>query len=160
MPVAIVDLHTSPSFIPVIHWSTLPAILKHSRLYDMVRKRLLLAAELWAAQGFPHAGMPIDLNRKADFVSDHTSLPPRDQCELIGNSMHWSQIGSWYLYHAWCSDKRRLRASMSLSPSALPPPGAFESEDLDEIEGADEHSTNTCIHLPSLFHDPSPLPFP
>jgi hypothetical protein len=109
--VAIVNLSQRPEFFKMISTKCVPALLRRSEVYDLVRDRLLTVAELWLVQGFPHP----ELAKQEDvgwgrfpFQSSLAQSAHGDgQCgmvslatqkSLIGNSMHIAQVGVWILF--------------------------------------------------------------
>ena len=117
---AIVNLANRADFSDHMSTSTFPRPMCASRLYCLVSKRVVLGPELWVAQGFPHPQMV-----SGDVCSDF-SFPGFDEGStlrrrngkpllarsaentLVGNSMHWAVMGSWFLYILSKTDKSRL----------------------------------------------------
>lgn len=106
-----------------IKWRAMPALLRRSKLVNLVDGRFIFAAEHWLVQGFPHPAFPaVDDGMKKYFpctelVADgilgssdgsgsgsgafsrrrHRPLASSAQRVLTGNAMHWAQIGIWFL---------------------------------------------------------------
>ena len=85
----------------------MPALLRKSRLYDMVSKRLLSTDETWLVQGFPRPemrGVPDELAAEFPFpsilpeVGKVGRITRVQEQSLLGNSMHVAQVGQWILY--------------------------------------------------------------
>ena len=108
-PIALVNVTQSESF-KTVKTDVVPALLRRTVLYDLRREKLILAAEHWLAQGFPH---PLLLEGKGirevnDFLfpasllmldkeSELQPLSVAAQRSLTGNAMHWCAIGCWFL---------------------------------------------------------------
>ena len=81
-------------------------------MFSMSLGRPLYLSELWLCQGFPHPACTAISERLRGYfpfpnlVADtgdtgHDEvqrLSANGQRDLIGNSMHWAQLGSWLLY--------------------------------------------------------------
>lgn len=92
-----------------LNTEVMPALLRRSLLVDLVRERPVAVAEMWLIQGFPHPDidqLPLEVRARFPFpklvsntrdASSH--LPLSKQIEMVGNSMHLSQIGLWVLYN-------------------------------------------------------------
>ena len=107
----IVNLKQTAEHVKFVHWDAMPTLLRHSLLFDLVRRNTLTVAEAWLVQGFPHP----DVHSLADFAADSfpfigpmqsadgesnsQRLPIRRQLSLIGNSMHRAAVGHWILYN-------------------------------------------------------------
>ena len=85
---------------------------------DLVRQRVLTAAEHWLIQGFPHPDVEgLDENVRSRFpfasvvsMTSPTVMPSAHQRMLCGNTMHWSQIGLTFLYNLAFTRRRTLSA--------------------------------------------------
>ena len=82
--------------------------MRSTYLYDLIRKRKVTFAESWLAQGVPHPDIKEAARFKsrcpfASYISMETPMedrcPLQDQQVFLGNMMHWSQIGLWFLYN-------------------------------------------------------------
>jgi hypothetical protein len=110
--VALVNLAQRPEFFSHVSSKAVPAILRKSALYDLVRGRFLTSSELWSAQGYPYpfesiegrfppARLPFGslLGKSDGGANISVKLARGDQLSLLGNCMHGSQVGHWVLYN-------------------------------------------------------------
>ena len=84
-----------------------PTLCKGSFMYSLSLDRPLHMHELWCIHGWPHPSnraLPASLTQHFPFphLLDGDGLSRADQRRLIGNGMHWSQVGSWFLHQLAC----------------------------------------------------------
>ena len=86
------------------------------------KARLTPMDEYWLVQGFPHpdcSEFNEALREKLPFTAlvtrqpidadaSHRRIDIKDQRCLVGNSMHWAQIGAWFIYNMSISRKGLL----------------------------------------------------
>ena len=92
---------------------SMPALLQHTLLYEMVTDRPIAVSECWLVQGFARpcmVGVPSELSacfacpdmlaNSAEEVGQDGKVSLAVQRSIIGNSMHRAAIGHWILYTA------------------------------------------------------------
>ena len=108
---AIADISQNSEWRRAIHSKATPCLLTKTKLFDMVRMRLLTTDELWLVQGFPRPGMPgVPPEAARDFpcpdILPHGDTPGKitraDEAAMLGNSMHVAAVGHWLLFSATC----------------------------------------------------------
>ena len=104
---AVINIRQNREYTRHIATNVMPALLRQSVLYDLVTDRPLIVAEYWIVHGWAHPGcesIAAELRREFPFpslVSEGPSeLKAASQRCLLGNGMHWCQIGLWVLYSA------------------------------------------------------------
>ena len=105
-----------------------PTLMKNSCLIDMVRNRILFTPEYWAIQGFPHPSIPASGRASMHFHAPSLVRAPggsgspklcyQDQRALVGNSMHWAQVGVMCSYSCARAVCRVCCSASSASVSA------------------------------------------
>jgi len=112
----IVNVTQAVTFIDTVNKQTMPALLRNSRLVDLVSNTMIQTSEHWVIMGFPHPSFDIPRsaskyfplsNLVADDSAGRVSCP--DQRRLAGNAMHWLQASSLVL-HTWASTIKRLNS--------------------------------------------------
>lgn len=122
VPLAVVNVSQSAARhdgrgICGIDTQMMPTLLPGSVLVDLCRERVIFAAEMWIMHGYPHPDFaqvspsaarlfPCPELVQADQTcskADHFNSA--EQRRLVGNSMHWAQVGAWFLYNAACATR-------------------------------------------------------
>ena len=118
---ALVDVTQNANFRSVAT-NKFPALLRRTKLWDMVTDSPVGEVPLMLCQGFPHPhaiGLDEKLKREFPFTEllemqraepagkrrkreDDSALSPLELASLVGNSMHWAAVGSW-IGHILCS---------------------------------------------------------
>lgn len=120
-----------------VQTAVVPTLLRRSKLVDLIRRRIIFAAEHWVIQGFPHPAFEVvdgDMSRFFPCAALVMASPPANRTEdvasgdspdsparllggaaraaraprterlsstaqrgLTSNSMHWAQVGVWFL---------------------------------------------------------------
>ena len=101
VPSLIVNLEQRPNFHKMFQLNGVPALLKKSVLYDLVKDQVLDAENHWLIQGFscPRFGINSEGFPFPSLLEDGPDrLTPEEMKKLTGNSMHWAAIGAWFIF--------------------------------------------------------------
>ena len=112
-PHAIVDVRQSVGW-QAISVQTMPTLCRRTVLWDLVADRQVPIGVLWMLQGcpFPFGNrLPSELIMQFPFPElvrpgAACCLTHQEQTRLAGNAMHWSQVGTVFLYLMACSAKK------------------------------------------------------
>jgi hypothetical protein len=135
VPMAVVNVTQTETHSKTVSTKVMPTLLRRSRLVDIVKGRVIPAAEHWLIMGFPHPQLDGSTDHMAHFFPcpelvgdehDQSHLSGSDQRALCGNAMHWSQVGVWFLFNLACTSKLILPSQSCAegSPSRVKSPGA------------------------------------
>ena len=98
---SLVNLEQRPAFHKVFQLNGVPALLRKSVLYELVNGQLLDAKNHWIVPGIPcpcfgtnSEGFPF----RSLLEDGADCLTPEEMKTLTGNSMHWAQIGAWFMF--------------------------------------------------------------
>ena len=114
----VVNVANRPEWSGSISTTVFPRPLTTAMMYDLKRGRPVLFAEAWAAQGFAHSQLPCipekmkDAFNSSAFASsggEHAHVSFADEQTLVGNTMHWAMIGSFFTYMILSTDKGMMR---------------------------------------------------
>ena len=102
----VVNVQQNDNYFKKLGTEVMPALMRKSLLWDLVRERAVSVAEGWLLQGVPHpdvVALDERTRSKCPYGGVISLSAPRRcalnrQKELMGNAMHWAQISMWYLY--------------------------------------------------------------
>ena len=89
-----------------IYTGCFPTMLCNSTFYDLVSSTPVSMVACWLAQGFPHPSAKDFLGDQVKFFPfphlvgqdpSRKHLSIGEQKKLVGNTMHWFQMGAWFL---------------------------------------------------------------
>ena len=122
VPSLIVNLEQRPNFHKMFQLNGVPALLKKSVLYDLVKDQVLDAEYHWLIQGFscPRFGINSEGFPFPSLLEDGADcFTPEEMKRLTGNSMHWAPIGAWFIFSiAFSGLKTEAEAGCVLADSA------------------------------------------
>ena len=105
----VVNVQQNDAYFKKIDTDVMPALLRKSVLWDLVRERAVSVAESWLIQGVPHPDideLDEQTRRRCPFArAISLSSSPNERCalnrqrEMVGHAMHWAQISLWHLYN-------------------------------------------------------------
>ena len=129
LKMCVANISQNDSFTNTFHTTVMPALLRSTYLYDLMKKRAVLAGETWLIQGVPYpafeeCGQTRQWVPFGAIISDPTHsdyVSPKRQLELVGNSMHWAQIGTWFLYNIFTTKFKPHRIASSQGGSSRTP---------------------------------------
>jgi hypothetical protein len=116
VPMAIANLRHAAEYLGSPRTELFPTLMCSSSLFELKRRRYVLASELWLVQGFLVAdmpGVPDDIAVDCPFplltASQNEEFSPLAQRLLVGNTMHWSVVGTLLLYVLATANRDVLR---------------------------------------------------
>ena len=109
------NISQDPEFYKYVGDVVYPAILPRSIYYDFYRSRVVTTLEMWLIHGWPHPGItsisdiadewcPFPEALAHTTVEGPDTLSYREQRTLLGNGMHFQQIGVWFLQYLMTCD--------------------------------------------------------
>ena len=106
VPIAVVNVAQTDTFMQCINTASMPALLRASRLVDMKTNSVVHSSEHWLIMGFPHPGFDVPraaskyfpLSRDLWTMGRPGCVSASLQRKLAGNAMHWMQASSMVLF--------------------------------------------------------------
>ena len=120
--VALANVTQTESYFTDFSTVVMPALMRRSTLVDLVRNRVVWAAEHWITQGFPHPAFASEDSARffpgapslvPSPSADAGVLPAAEQRQLTGNAMHWAQISAWFLFAIGCGVRATVQTAVA-----------------------------------------------